>query len=151
MTTFTREKLSSGIPSLDKLMGGGLDCGSSNLFLGPAGTGKSTLAIQYALAAAERGAIFAFEESLHTLLLRTSALGMNLEKHIKAGTLHVQKIDPAQLSPGEFANEGPTSAGSRAMPTRPAHRARHRRLVGSLPDRTGAGQLTLERDSLLRR
>lgn len=104
---FERVKLSSGIDELDKLVGGGLDRGTSNLFLGPAGTGKSTLAIQYALAAAERGeqaAIFAFEESIHTMLMRASALGMDLEKHIKSGKLHVQKIDPAELSSGEFAH-----------------------------------------------
>lgn len=105
--TFDLRKLSSGIEELDHLVGGGLDRGTSNLFLGPAGTGKSTLAIQYALAAAERGenaAIFAFEESIHTMLTRASALGMDLEKHMKSGKLHVQKIDPAELSPGEFAH-----------------------------------------------
>jgi circadian clock protein KaiC len=103
-----REKLSSGLPALDNMMGGGLDHGTSNLFLGPAGTGKSTLALQYALAAAERGeraAIYAFEENLRTLITRAAALNLGIEKHIKAGTLHLQKINPAQLSPGEFANE----------------------------------------------
>lgn len=100
-------KFSSGIQDLDKLMGGGLDGGTSTLFLGPAGTGKSTLSIQYAYAAAERGEkaiVFAFEESLATLLLRTSAIGMNIQKHIDSGTMKILKIDPAQLSPGEFSD-----------------------------------------------
>jgi circadian clock protein KaiC len=109
---FKREMISSGIQELDLLLGGGLDRGSSNLFLGPAGTGKSTLAIQYAYEAAKRGEhaiIYAFEESLHTLLTRTSAIGMDLKKYMDSGTLQVEKIDPAQLSPGEFADRIRTS------------------------------------------
>lgn len=101
-------KFSSGLKELDDLMGGGLDSGTSTLFLGPAGTGKSTLAIQYAYAAAERGeqaAIFAFEESIATLLTRTSSVGMNIQKHIDSGKITISKIDPAQLSPGEFADQ----------------------------------------------
>jgi circadian clock protein KaiC len=101
------QTLSSSIPELDELLGGGLDSGSSTLFLGPAGTGKSTLAMQYAYAAAERGensAIFAFEESMNTLYSRAAALGMDLQKHVKSGRIEVRKIDPAELSPGEFAD-----------------------------------------------
>jgi circadian clock protein KaiC len=104
--SFPKETVSSGIPALDTLLGGGVDRGTSNLLLGPAGTGKSTLAIQYALAAVERGehaAIYLFEESLTTLLSRTESLGMDLEGHLESGRLHIEKIDPAQLSPGEFS------------------------------------------------
>lgn len=102
------QKFSSGLKELDDLVGGGLDSGTSTLFLGPAGTGKSTLAIQYVYAAAERGeqaAIFAFEESIATLLTRTSSVGMNLQKHLDSGKIRISKIDPAQLSPGEFADQ----------------------------------------------
>lgn len=102
------KKYSSGLKELDALVGGGLDSGTSTLFLGPAGTGKSTLAIQYVYAAAERGekaAIFAFEESISTLLLRTASVGMNIKKHMDSGMISIVKIDPAQLSPGEFADE----------------------------------------------
>jgi circadian clock protein KaiC len=100
------ETLSSGVKELDLLLGGGLNAGTSTLFMGPAGTGKSTLAVQFAEAAAARGehsAIFAFEESLHTLLIRSKSLGLNLDEHIKNGLLEIHKVDPAQLSPGEFA------------------------------------------------
>lgn len=102
------QRFSSEIKELDHLLGGGLDAGTSTLFLGPAGTGKSTLSLQYAYAAAERGEksiVFAFEESLGTLLTRTASLGMNIQKHLDAGTMKISKIDPAQLSPGEFADQ----------------------------------------------
>jgi len=101
-----KKSFSSGLKELDSLLGGGLASGTSTLFLGPAGTGKSTLAIQYAYAAAERGEksiIYAFEESIATLLVRTSSIGMNVKKHLDSGMLIISKIDPAQLSPGEFA------------------------------------------------
>ncbi len=99
--------ISSGIPEFDKLLGGGLDSGTSNLFLGPAGTGKSTLAIQFAAAAAARGdkaIIFAFEESVNTLFIRSSAIGIHLQPYIDSGLLEIQKVDPAQISPGEFVD-----------------------------------------------
>lgn len=108
----------TGIPELDRLMGGGLDTGTSNLFLGPAGTGKSSLAVQVAYAAAERGekaAIFCFEESLITLVARSRSLGMNLEKHMQTGTLEISKVDPAQLSPGEFAELVRTAVEDRGL------------------------------------
>jgi circadian clock protein KaiC len=107
-TKRTNKKYSSSVKGLDKLLRGGIDSGTSTLFLGPAGTGKSTLAIQYAYAAAERGEkaiIFAFEESVETLLMRTAAVGMNIQKHLDSGMMSISKIDPAQLSPGEFADQ----------------------------------------------
>jgi len=104
---FPTEPASTGIKELDQLVGGRLDRGTSSLILGPAGTGKSTLALQCAYAAAERGehvAIYAFEESVKTLLSRTSAVGIDIAKHLESGMITVKKIDPAELSPGEFAS-----------------------------------------------
>lgn len=101
------KSFSSGIKEMDNLLGGGLDAGTSTLFLGPAGTGKSTISLQYAYAAAERGEksiIFAFEENLATLLMRSTSIGMDIQKHIDSGMMKITKIDPAQLSPGEFAD-----------------------------------------------
>jgi len=102
---FAREKAESGLKPLDSLLGGGLDRGTSTLIMGPAGSGKSTIAIQYVTAAAARGenaAIFAFDESRNTLLARTSALGIGLEAQIESGRVIVQQVDPAELSPGQF-------------------------------------------------
>jgi circadian clock protein KaiC len=102
---FPREKVASGVKALDSLLGGGLDRGTSTLILGPAGSGKSTVALQYVAAAAARGenaAVFAFDESRGTLLARTNGMGIPLEEQIASGRVNVQQVDPAELSPGEF-------------------------------------------------
>lgn len=102
---FTPEVYSSGVPQLDSLLGGGLDRGTSNLILGPPGTGKSTIALRYAIAAADRGkkvAIYSFEESSTNLELRAKSLEMNLMPHLKSGLIKLRKIDPAELTPGQF-------------------------------------------------
>jgi circadian clock protein KaiC len=103
---FRREPVSSGIKQLDRLCGGGLDRGTTTLILGPAGTGKSTLVLQYAVQMAkkgERSMIFMFDETRSVMLSRAKALGFNLEKAIARDTITVQQVDPAELSPGEFA------------------------------------------------
>ena len=105
-TTFHHDSVSSGIDGLDKLFGGGLDRGTTTLILGPAGTGKSSLAIQYAVKMAdqgERSAIFTFDETRAVMLTRAKALGFDLARGIKSGAITVQQVDPAELSPGEFA------------------------------------------------
>jgi len=105
-TTFKPEVLSSGIAELDALTGGGLDAGTAVLVMGPAGTGKSTIAAQYAAHAARQGkkvAFFTLDESRSTLLQRTSALGMDFARHIDSGHCTVRQVDPGEMSPGEFS------------------------------------------------
>lgn len=100
-------QLKSGIEELDHLLHGGLDYGTSLLLLGPAGAGKSSLATQYALAAAakgERAAIFTFDERIETLLQRSSGVEQNLAPYLENGLLTLQSVDPSELSPGEFAH-----------------------------------------------
>jgi len=101
------ERLASGLPEFDKLLGGGLERGTSTLLVGAPGTGKSTLAAQFAAAAAARGehaSLFIFDESEATLVSRCGALGIDLRKHMDTGRITIQRIDPAELSPGEFAH-----------------------------------------------
>jgi len=102
-----RGLLESGDEELDRMMGGGLPYGSSAVLLGPAGSGKSTLSLLYAQAAAERGeraVIFTFDEREQTILERTEGLGMPIADEVGAGHIRIQPIDTAELSPGEFAN-----------------------------------------------
>jgi circadian clock protein KaiC len=101
-------RLSSGIPALDALLGGGIETGTSSLLAGAPGTGKSTLAVQFVHAAAARGekaAMFIFDESRSTLLSRAAGMGIDLAPHLAAGQVIIQQIDPAEMSPGEFAHE----------------------------------------------
>ena len=103
---FWRGSVSSGIKELDALFGGGLDRGTTTLILGQAGTGKSSLALQYALRMADQGEhsmIFTFDETRSVMLSRAKGLGFKLEKAIDDGMITVQQVDPAELSPGEFA------------------------------------------------
>ena len=103
---FHGDKISSGSEGLDTLLGGGLDRGTSALFIGGAGVGKSTAAMAYAVATAERGekaVLFAFDEGLGTILARADALGIAVRQHVEAGRLDIRQIDPAEMSPGEFA------------------------------------------------
>jgi circadian clock protein KaiC len=96
----------SGVKELDALLGGGLDRGTSTVLLGPAGTGKSTIAAQFLAQAAsrgEKGILFCFDENPTNLLVRTNKLGIPLEKHVDAGTVELVVVDPAELSPGELA------------------------------------------------
>jgi circadian clock protein KaiC len=102
---FPPQLVTSGISELDALLGGGLNRGTSTLIMGPAGAGKSTIALRYAAAAAERGeyAYFVtFDEGLPTLLERAEGLGMRIEPLLDSGRLHIEVIDPAELSPGHF-------------------------------------------------
>ena len=102
---FVEHELPSGNPKLDKLLGGGLPAGTSTLLLGPAGTGKSTLATQFATAAAKRGeraALFIFDENIGTFRSRSKKLGMSVDEALGDGTMTIQQVDPAELSSGEF-------------------------------------------------
>jgi len=105
--SYARESISSGVVALDRLLGGGLARGTSTLVLGPAGAGKSSLAGQYICAAVDRGehaAIFLFDESIATFKERSAGLGMDVRGMVDSGRLTLRQIDPAQLSPGEFAH-----------------------------------------------
>jgi circadian clock protein KaiC len=103
----SRHRLASDVTALDTLLGGGLEEGTSTLIVGAAGTGKSTLAAQFAAAAANRGersALFVFDESPATLVSRCEGLHIALAERMEAGLVTLHPVDPAELSPGEFVN-----------------------------------------------
>jgi circadian clock protein KaiC len=104
---FIGELTSTGSAELDALLGGGLERGTSALLIGAAGVGKSSVAMAYAVAAAERGehaTLFAFDEGLGSIHARATGLGIPLQAHVDAGRIRIQQIDPAELSPGEFTH-----------------------------------------------
>src|SRR5205823_4567783 len=85
---------------------GGLVRGTATLLTGPAGVGKTTTIVECMVAALRRGeaaSYFLFDEREPTLLARSKSLGMDLVPFIESGQLTLRAIDPAELSPGEFA------------------------------------------------
>lgn len=101
--------LPSGIANLDLMLAGGLQGGTTTLLLGPAGTGKSTVAMQYVTTALERGqraTVFTFDEVIETLFSRVEKLCSDgIRRHLETGQLHARHVDPAELSPGGFAHQ----------------------------------------------
>ncbi|HYD14419.1 MAG TPA: ATPase domain-containing protein [Allosphingosinicella sp.] len=103
---FKRDVLPSGSAELNALLGGGVERGSSALILGPAGTGKSLLALSFILSACTRGepsAMFVFDEELGLLFDRAKGLGIDLQAMVDANQLVIEQVDAAELSPGEFS------------------------------------------------
>ena len=97
--------LPSGVRELDQLLGGGVDRGTATLIMGPAGSGKSSLALKYAVSAASRlehVKLFAFDERIQTLLHRAQGLGIDLDTLLESGRLAISQVDPAEMGPGEF-------------------------------------------------
>lgn len=104
---FVEEQVTTGLERLDQMLGGGLSAGTNALFNGPSGVGKTSTAVRCGLSAIERGekaAYFLFDEGKATMLSRAKSMGMDLQPHIESGALDVKQIDPAELSPGEFAS-----------------------------------------------
>lgn len=102
------DRLLSGSPSLDALLGGGLTCGTSTLITGAAGTGKSVLCTQFARAEIKRGGrvlFYLFDERMSTFRLRSRALGMEMDEARGSGQLRMRQVEPTELSPGEFASQ----------------------------------------------
>lgn len=107
-SNYAREAVKSGLAPLDALLGGGLARGTSTLVIGPTGVGKTTVTSQYAFKAAAEGAhavVYLFDETLATFQERSESLGMAIGPLLESGRLRVRQIDPAELSPGEFAHD----------------------------------------------
>ena len=106
-TEILAEPISSDIPELDQILGGGIDRSTSTLIIGPAGTGKSAIATQFATASAARGepaAAFLFEERIGTWRRRAQHLRQPVDELTRSGRLLVHQIDPAELAPDEFTH-----------------------------------------------
>lgn len=105
---FKKESMKSGVKGLDSLTGGGMDRGTSTLILGPAGSGKSSVASQFAAAAAARGervAVFVFDELRETFINRAKGIGIEIQGFVDDARITIQQVDSAELSPGEFSHQ----------------------------------------------
>lgn len=97
--------VTSGLPELDALLGGGLTRGASTLIMGPSGTGKSSLTLQFvsaALARKEKVLMVSFDETRRILLTRAEGMGVDLIGPAQRGELVLEHVDPAEFSPGEM-------------------------------------------------
>jgi circadian clock protein KaiC len=106
--SFAPAAVASGIEGLDSLVGGSLDHGTSVMILGPSGVGKSTLAALYVASAArqgERAAVYTFDEAPASWLERAERLGLGLGEQLEAGRISISQVDPAELTPGQFAHD----------------------------------------------
>ena len=111
---FKRETFASGNPELDKLMGGGLDTGTGTLFIGPAGSGKSTVCAMFSSHTAHSGRkvlYFAFDEVPAILINRAEEIGLDFRGAMASGMLEIRQVDPAEVAPGELADEILKSVG----------------------------------------
>jgi circadian clock protein KaiC len=102
-----QETVQSVSPQLDQMLGGGIQRGTSTLLIGPAGSGKSSIALSYIAAAAKRGehaALFAFDETIGSIYDRSAGVGMALEPLVRSNQVTLEQINPAEMSPGEFTN-----------------------------------------------
>jgi circadian clock protein KaiC len=105
-TSFERDLVATDSAEFNALLGGGIERGSSVLVLGPAGTGKSLLALTFvktAIGRGERAAMFVFDEEIGLLIQRAIGLGIDVQAMINAGQLVLEQVDAAELTPGEFS------------------------------------------------
>jgi circadian clock protein KaiC len=92
------ERVSTGLPDLDVMLGGGIYQGASVLITGTPGTGKSTLGATFAASACAAGGrclYFAFEESPGQIVRNMRSIGLDLERHIKSGRLRICAARPS--------------------------------------------------------
>lgn len=104
---FAADRLSSGIPELDELLGGGLERGTVTYFSGPTGAGKTTMGMQFVKEAAgrgERSVVYTFEEAADTLIRRSAGVNIPVAAMTERGTLSVVAVEPLRYTPDELAS-----------------------------------------------
>lgn len=98
----SQERISSGIPDLDAMLGGGgFYRGSSILLSGVAGSGKSTIGAAFlkaACEAGERALYFSFEESAEQTRRNMRSVGIDLLPHVESGLLTMIATRPTFYS-----------------------------------------------------
>ncbi len=111
-----RREISSGVPALDRLTGGGLELGTSCLVAGTSGAGKSTIASLYAESMAREGgraAVYCFDERRETFLRRCSGLGLQLPRYVDQGQVELRELAVGEIPAGEFVDAVRTAVRER--------------------------------------
>lgn len=101
-------RLSTGVPGLDALMGGGIPAGDAVMIAGPTGTGKTTLGMQFVAEGLRRGeacVAAVFEEYPEDYLARLATLGVDTDAATHDGQLVVTYLRPLDLSVDETLAE----------------------------------------------
>ena len=105
---FEDSLLSSGLSSLDRILGGGVERGTVTMLTGPSGVGKTTLGSVFMKEAANRShrsAIYMFEELTDTYFHRCENIDIPVNEMVEDGSLKVEEVEPLMTSPQEFAHE----------------------------------------------
>jgi circadian clock protein KaiC len=100
----TRELISTGVPGLDDMLGGGTLRGNAILIAGPVGSGKSTTAVQFiaeGVSRGERGVIAIFEETAPKYLDQARSQGFELAAMRDQGLIEMVYVRPLDLSMDE--------------------------------------------------
>ena len=98
------KRLSTGVPGMDEMIGGGVIAGDAVMLTGPAGSGKSTIATQFiaeGLRTGETGVIAVFEEYPEDYLARADVRNHEIGEMIRAGKLELIYLRPLDLSVDE--------------------------------------------------
>ncbi|ATB44391.1 hypothetical protein CYFUS_009878 [Cystobacter fuscus] len=104
-TSRRKERVPTGVPQLDALLGGGLLDGSVTLLSGSPGTGKSTLGVQFVLEAArhqERALYITLEEGTHQLIQDAESLGLPLGEAVSTGKVEILYLPREHLHASRF-------------------------------------------------
>jgi circadian clock protein KaiC len=124
------ERLSTGLPSLDMLLDGGIPQRSSTLITGPSGTGMTTLGLHYALHGAVHGApavFVTFGEPSEQVLAKARVLGIDIspteQSHIQIQSYALAGLDP-DIVAGELRETIEQYPGARVVLDGAHHLAR---------------------------
>lgn len=103
-----RERVSLGLPELDRMMSGGPRAGSATLLAGALGTGKTLTCLHFLLEGAsrgEKGVLVEFRETPRHLMDKARALGLDLEGAVASGAITIMYWSPVDLALDEITWE----------------------------------------------
>ncbi|WP_373046868.1 ATPase domain-containing protein [Vulgatibacter sp.] len=102
------DRVSSGIPSLDQMCGGGLIRNASTMLLGSPGSGKTLIGLNFLADGARRGEkalYFGFAEGREQLVRKSRGVGLDLQPPVDAGLLRMESRAPVETLPDGVAQE----------------------------------------------